>query len=166
MLNDIAAEKKCFLICITESHLNDYISLNETEINGYEQVRSDRKKRMGGGVICFVNDSIPITNSLSYSNGYCELVCLNLSSINTVNISLYRPPGCPLDKFMDVMKIMNDWMNNQECVISPKVILNGDMNMPFMYDWSEEKTTELLDYYSDRLEKGKTMLTPYSHINR
>ena len=63
MIRDIAYEKSCFLICITESHLNKFISHNESEIEGFDQVRCDRKNRMGGGVICYVRDYIPITNN-------------------------------------------------------------------------------------------------------
>ena len=43
MIKDIVNEKKCFLLCITESHMNEYISLNESEIDGFDQVRCDRK---------------------------------------------------------------------------------------------------------------------------
>ena len=108
-------------------------------------------------MICYVRDYIPITNSLSYSNGYCELVCMNLPSINTVIITLYRPPGCLLDKFLDVMNVIKDWISKQESSKSPRIILNGDMNLPFMYDWSEDKINELLNYCTDRNVKGKSL---------
>ena len=48
LIKDIAYDKNCFLICITESHLNEYISLNETDIDGFEQIRCDRKREWVG----------------------------------------------------------------------------------------------------------------------
>ena len=110
LLKDLVNEKNCFLVCLTESHLNQYISHSETDLVGWEQVRSDRNKRIGGGVVCYVRDTIPITNSIVFSNSYCELVCFSMPSLNTVNITIYRPPGCPSDKFEESIKVVRDWL--------------------------------------------------------
>ena len=131
LLKDLVSDRNCFLVCLTESHLNTYIPHTETDLIVWEQVRSDRDKIIGGGVVCYVRDTIPLTNSLIFSNSYCEVVCFNLPSINTVNITIYRPPGCPSEKFKESINVVSDWLKKQESGVSPIVILNGDFNLPF-----------------------------------
>ena len=98
-ISDMA--KNCFMLSFTESHLNKYISINESELPGWEQIRCDRSKRLGGGVVCYVRDTLPICNSLIHSNSYCELVCFFIPSLNLSNITIYHPPGCRTDKLKE-----------------------------------------------------------------
>ena len=65
------------------------------------------------------------TNSLVFSNSYCESVCFNMPSINTVNITLYKPPGCPLEKFREAMNVINEWMIKQEVPLPEKIRFIG-----------------------------------------
>ena len=60
LLKDLVNDRNCFLVCLTESHLNTYISHTETDLIGWEQVRSDRDKRIGGGggVLCKRHNSL------------------------------------------------------------------------------------------------------------
>ena len=78
-----------FLGILTESHLSNYIENSESEISGCEQIQCDRSKRIGGVIVCYVKDNIPVTNSKIFSNSYCEAVCFCLPSINLVNITIY-----------------------------------------------------------------------------
>ena len=65
-IHDLAISNKSFMINLTESHLNSGMDLIETELKGWEQVRCDRKMRLGGGVICYIKESLPICNSMTF----------------------------------------------------------------------------------------------------
>ena len=67
-LNDLASDKNAIIIAITESHLCEGILDSEISIKGWAHVRSDRKDRIGGGVIVYVKDSYTISNEISFSN--------------------------------------------------------------------------------------------------
>ena len=78
-----------------------------------------------------------------------------LPSINTVNITIYRPPSCPFNLFVDAMNKIEDWLLYLEKLnIRPIVLFNGDFNFPFMGTWTEDKITKILDLYSTRTENG------------
>ena len=110
LIKDLVVDKNCFMVCLTESHLNQYIEYTESDMEGQEQIRSDRKQRIGGGVICYVKDCLSVTNSTIFSNSYCESVCYSLPTINTVNITIYRPPGCPCEKFGETLQKVKNWL--------------------------------------------------------
>lgn len=103
-IKDIAIERNSFMINLTESHLNPSTDLIESEIKGWEQVRCDSKQRLGGGVICYVKETLPISNCMTFSNGYCEIVCFLIEKLNIANISVYRPPGCSNVKFIEAIE--------------------------------------------------------------
>ena len=154
-ISDMA--KNCFMLNFTESHLNKYISQSKSEIQGWEQLRCDRKNRLGGGVICYVRDTLPICNSLLHSNSYCEVVCFNIPSLNMLNITIYRPPGCPKEKLDDAMKTISEWVHNNETSNSPRIIFNGDFNLPFMKNWDEDSITSILEHCIGREDRGQNI---------
>ena len=59
---------------LCETHLNDGIQDSEILREGWNIVRSDRKSRIGGGVALYLDERIPISEKLVYSNSVCETV--------------------------------------------------------------------------------------------
>ena len=136
-----------FMICLTESHLNPMISNSEIQIKDWDIIRSDRIGRLGGGVICYLRKDLTPTYIKSFCNKFCEFTAIYIPEVNLACITIYRPPKCPLNKFKEAVSLIYEWLNKLESDnINPKIILNGDLNMPFMNDWNEERITDLLDY--------------------
>ena len=108
-LHDLASDKNAGLIILTESHLHKNIHDDLISRDGWTVVRTDRVNRICGGVVCLVKDDFPIGGQLSFSTSYCEVLGIYLSSINVVNITVYRPPGCPLNHFIIAMNKIKSW---------------------------------------------------------
>ena len=60
------------IIGLSETKLDNTVLSSELEIEGYDLVRSDRSRR-GGGVACFVKNSISYNRKLNF--------CINTESI-------------------------------------------------------------------------------------
>lgn len=84
------ANNSC-MILLTESHLNSNIPDCILTKEGWTVIRADREKRICGGVIGIVRYEFPIGAKLSFSTSYCEVIDMYFSSINLINITIYRP---------------------------------------------------------------------------
>jgi ribonuclease P/MRP protein subunit RPP40 len=60
-------------------------------------------------------------------------------SLKLALITVYRPPACPLDKFIDVIDNIRNWLETfeRDGQLFPSVILTGDFNFPTMNFWDE-----------------------------
>ena len=158
VLKDLSNYYDANMIIITESHLNEYISSEELYINDWSLHRADRAHRIGGGVAIYVKNDILLTDKFTFSNSYCEIVGFYLPKLNLINITIYRPPGCPTGKFKEIIEISDKWINELENRnINPIINLNGDFNFPGMGKWSDEQITKIIDNYEDRRNKGLTI---------
>ena len=70
-------------------------------------------------------------------------------------------------------QVINKLLNDQELEKSPRIIMNGDFNLPFMDNWNEDVITDLLDLHSKRSEQGKSIASDkvqakaiYDFVNR
>ena len=74
-LIDIERTKKYELkpfIAATETRLKSYIADAQLQIPGYTLSRCDRDKRVGGGVLFYSHQDIPVTSCKTYDDGTCE----------------------------------------------------------------------------------------------
>ena len=127
------------MIALTETHLSEAIEDNEIDIKGWSLFRSDRKSRKCGGTILYVKEGIPVTEESGFSNSYCEIIATFLPSKNTAVVSLYRPPGCPTEKFMEALGFLEKWLNKiQNNYVAPNFYITGDFNLKFLQDWNQE----------------------------
>ena len=55
------------------------------------------------------------------------------------------------------MTKISKWLSDVEKDITPIVIMNGDFNLPFIGDWSEERISELLEQCSIRDNMGRNI---------
>ena len=94
-LRQIAIETNAAIIGITESKLDDDTVLDaEIEIEGYSVTRSDRN-RHGGGVVCYIRDSINYNLRPNFYNKF-ENIVLDLLLPDTKPILIgifYNPPN-------------------------------------------------------------------------
>ena len=90
-------------LAITESHLDNKILDAEVQIPCYSLFRQDRVERTHGGAAPFVHSDL-----CSSIVAFCELLIVKITDLNLVIVVIYRPPGCPDDKFTENLKILDD----------------------------------------------------------
>ena len=124
--------QNAILMCLTETHLHSDIEDAEVTIVGYEIFRADRSKgKKKGGVAAYVRTDVAHHTRLmsSGSNGEAEYVVLHIAKWNLVVVTLYRPPGCTTEKFIEVTEIIRSnirSIGNPE----PTIVITGDFNLP------------------------------------
>jgi exonuclease III len=155
-LQALAAEKGSFLISLAESHLNESIDPTSSQLPGFQQFRADRTCRQGGGVITYIREDLAVTCDLSHSNNYVETQCVSIPSAKLAVITMYRPPGCPTDKFRESVRQVREWISSFENSDSPlpSIILNGDFNFGFMGGWDIADISGLEGKLKSRAEDG------------
>ena len=81
------------VICFSETKLDPTITSAEIDINGYSNIRHDRN-RNGGGVACYVSNSIHYNERTDFSKDF-ENIFIDILLPKTTPILLgvvYRPP--------------------------------------------------------------------------
>ena len=120
-------------IAITETWLDSYISDAQINLNSYEVIRSDRKSRMGGGVLLYVNQKFPVSHTDTYDDGICQALSCVLTSEKLILLVFYRPPNASPISFsngLSFVKSKIDGVPNDY-----QVVLSGDFNFPLI-DWN------------------------------
>ena len=134
---------KSITIALTETHLSGDIEDTEITIKGWSLFRGDRCVRKCGGSIIYVKDGIPVTEESNFSNGYCDIIAVFLPSKNTALVSLYRPPGCSSDSFLEGLGFLDCWMSRiHDNYDSPNLYITGDFNLGFLQDWNNDLIQE------------------------
>ena len=90
-------------IVLTETWLKSYISDAQLHIPGYEVSRSDRDKRIGGGVLLYSNESLPLSHKETFDDGTCQALVCRFDSIKACLAIVYRPPESSSASFSSVM---------------------------------------------------------------
>ena len=109
-LRDWAAANKTEVITVCETWLNTAVTNSEVRIDGYKLYRQDRLRKRGGGVCAYIRKDITVTvlKDISHlSDNYfhqfwLKLQCRKLRSV-VICVS-YRPPGCPVSCFEELLK--------------------------------------------------------------
>ena len=121
-------------IAITETWLKSYIKDAQINIPNYIVSRSDRGKRVGGGVLLYSHVNIPLSSYSRFDDGTCEVVFCRFDTKKTSIAVVYRPPNTPLSSFKNAMTFVENAIEDigddsyQHCV-------TGDFNFPLI-DWS------------------------------
>ena len=106
-LNIMVDDIKPHIIGITESWANNDITDAEFGLEGYVMFRKDRMERRGGGVLLYINETIPAYEVQLQEEAYCNeaIWCKLVTGHTTVTIGvLYR---CP-----NIIKQNNDKIDN------------------------------------------------------
>ena len=112
ILLDLATTNEIFCMCLCEIHLKDNVQDLEIIRLGWNIVRSDWKLRIGGGVEIYLDERIPISEKLLYSNSMCETTGVYLPLSDLVIITVYRPPSCVVDKFDECVNEISKWLKS------------------------------------------------------
>ena len=121
-------------IAITETWLKSYVTDSQIAIENYSSMRSDRNRIKCGGVLMYVHNSLPVSHVVTHDMGKCEAVMGTLSSINTILVTLYRPPGTPDDMFKELLAAVQQYLDNAMDRKHHDVYIMGDFNLPSI-DW-------------------------------
>ena len=134
----MAEELSTDFILLTETHLSSKIESSEIELKGWQDIRSDRLKRLSGGSLIYHRDSLTVTEQETFSNEFVEIAMGFIPNHETVFISIYRPPSCPPEKFREALIFISNWIKVIESEIdkSPVIVMGGDLNFPFLKSWS------------------------------
>ena len=97
-LRDYTKTNKVMLINLTETWLNKNIQ-EDVKIEGYNEYRCDRIGAKQGGVIIYTLEDFECEVLERHSKGNCELIAVNIKSLNTINIVVYRQPGTNEENF-------------------------------------------------------------------
>ena len=71
LLSDLCQDENVYLMCLTETHLNKNIETYEIALDGFDCIRCDRNGRIGGGVGCYIKNTLTPTYTLPFCNLYC-----------------------------------------------------------------------------------------------
>ena len=176
-LRDLAILKNPFFIILTETHLSDAILTAEINISGYTVFRSDRAGRSHGGTAAYVRNDLACQVLLSESNSVCESLVLKVKSLETILVSMYRPPDSSLEEFGEALgnvKVTIDKAVENDPKMK-NLLQVGDFNFPFV-DWknrsayktcplagrkaNDKKQAELLIEHMDELYMENCCLKP------
>ncbi|KAK0138886.1 RNA-directed DNA polymerase from mobile element jockey [Merluccius polli] len=143
-------------LSMSESWLNENSPSAALSVPGFNTFRTDRKQGRGGGVICFVRDTI-CCNEIEFIN--CELECLGLNIVLSPVMSftlivIYRPPSSNVsffDKFRDLLK---------QCHFNREVVVMGDFNVNWQDRLARQQLKQVTDSFSlSQIIRGPTRIT-------
>ena len=117
-------------IGITETWLKSYITDSQIAIENYSSLRSDRHRIQRGSVLMYVHNSLHVSDVVTYDKGKCEAVMGTLSSINTILVTLYRPPGTSDEMFRELLLAMQQYLDNAMDRKHHDIYIMGDFNLP------------------------------------
>ena len=70
-------------IAVTETWLKGYIKDAQLNILNYVVSQSDRNQRIGGCVILYSHENVPVTNCTTYDDGICQVLFCCFETIAT-----------------------------------------------------------------------------------
>ena len=132
----------------------------QVEIPGYNLFRCDRGARIGGGVLLYVHEKLPITNVQTYDDKFCQAVICTSELQKSFICVIYRPPECPVTSFRSCLDFIDQYISDGNSTY--QLSLLGDLNLPII-GWSSniihpggsscsvESASLLLDFMSENL---------------
>jgi hypothetical protein len=161
-------------LAFTETWLKSYMLDAQLHIPHYVVSRSDRGVRVGGGVLLYSHESIPLTDSFTHDDGTCEAVFCRFDTLKMCVIVVYRPPSAPKASFSNIINFMKTKINDVNDD-SYEICILGDFNFPHI-NWetsiiesggsteAHQSADELLSFMSDKL-LNQFVFTPTRNNN-
>ena len=130
-LHDLAAQRNCLWVAVTESWLQPSILDSELLVHmpGYSLLRQDRVGRQRGGVCLFLREDLTGEIVNSFSNGVCEVLFVHVHQLNTIVTVVYRPPDTGLNEFAPILHMMDEVFQNLPAPLLTITVM-GDLNFP------------------------------------
>lgn len=158
------------VMCITETWLDEHISNDVINVDGYSIIRKDRKDKKGGGVLIYVNSDIvfkereDLVTSKDLEMIWIEIFCENTKNNHLVSC-VYRPPNVcheylnhivdclekahAEDKYMSILGDMNiNYLLDENIHENPIFMMENLFNLKQLIDKPTrvtEKSSTLID---------------------
>ena len=98
MLRDTLISDNSIGIFITETWLNQDILDAEVYLDGYNLFRGDRVGRQRGGTAIYLKENLNGRFTRAFSNGVVDFVVATSKVLDSVFVSLYRPPDTKIQE--------------------------------------------------------------------
>ena len=116
-------------IALTETWLKPYINDSQLDIDNYNISRCDCSTRVGGGVLLYSHESLPITSFETFDDKICQALLCKFDTAEIIIWVLYRPPDAPISSFKAFLEIIAYYISDHE---SYETCLLGDFNFPMI----------------------------------
>ena len=84
-----------------------------------------------------MKEGLTIKDILKTSNGYVESILVEICGLKTVLSLTYRPPGCPVYLFDDIIRMTSESLENYKNIRKGhNVISLGDLNFLFLVSFN------------------------------
>ena len=120
-------------IALTETWLGPHIADAQVYLPGYDLVRSDRKGRLGGGVLLYVSNCFPISDLDAFDDGTCQALSCTLTTLKLNIFVVYRPPNADISSFNEALNFIG--LITDSLPHNFQTIMCGDFNFPHV-DWN------------------------------
>ena len=123
----LALKTNAAVMCITETWLDDSVTNNEIEINGYQVIRKDRN-RNGGGVCMYIKSCLTFNQRNDVDTDGLEVIWCEVLLPKTKPVIVgccYRPPQ--QNNFLELLE-----ENITKFSQDDEVIIQGDVNICFL----------------------------------
>ena len=120
-------------IALSETWLKSYISNAQLQIPGYALSRCDRQGRVGGGVLLYSHEDIPVSSVKTFDDGVCQAVFVTFLIAKICIANVYRPPNANHFSFNKAISFVDDAYRSLDDE-SFQLWLVGDFNFPNI-DW-------------------------------
>uniref|UniRef100_A0A8C9XHM2 Reverse transcriptase domain-containing protein n=1 Tax=Sander lucioperca TaxID=283035 RepID=A0A8C9XHM2_SANLU len=121
LVNELISDNHIDLFCLTETWLDEYVSLNEATPPSHNNTQIPRGSGRGGGVAAIFDSSLLINPKLNYNSFESLVLNLQHPTWKTVQpiifVVVYRAPG-PYSEFLSCVVLQSD-----------KVLIVGDFNI-------------------------------------
>ena len=125
LFQSFALSTNHYVICVTETWLNNHIYNQEILPPNYNIFRRDRESR-GGGVLIAVKNNILVSNVSTSNPNLPEAITITLPSVSLTLSCTYISPNCNEITMSEITSyISNNVMNRSE-----NTILVGNFNLP------------------------------------
>ena len=127
-------QKNCDIICLSETWLDETISDNQVEIQGFQIHRKDRtrinNRRPAGGVAIFARDNLPVKRRKDLELDSLELLFIELTTCKKrILIGCgYRAPGATADEVKSFIENYQLVLNNIYQDRPESFVILGDFN--------------------------------------
>ena len=88
--------------------MKSYISDAQLQIPGYVASRCDRGSRVGGGVLLYSHENIPISEHYNFDDGVCQALFCKFDTIKQCVAVIYRPPSASQSSFANLLTFLTN----------------------------------------------------------
>ena len=121
-----------YILCITETWLDDTVFNHEVECQGYTLFRNDRN-RHGGGVAIYAKDNLDVILKQDFNLDGIESLWIEITKINLIDsllvCAMYRPPNSDQQYYDNMINVITKAAASEK-----EMIILGDFNYDYKLD--------------------------------